>query len=347
MLRKISIGSNFIDGPWGGGNNFSIQLKKYLNLKGIEVINHLNDPDIDLILITEPRKFTKISSFTHIDVRDYINNINKNTLVLNRINECDERKNTKGLNKFLINSSLVSDHTIFISKWLESLFISENFPSSSHSVIHNGADEMLFKKKELTNNKNKKVKIVTHHWGDNTNKGSKTYENLDKLLLTKNLKNKIEFTYIGNLPKNCKMNNSRIVSPIYGKQLYEELIKHDIYITGSINEPAGMHHIEGAMCGLPILYINSGGVTEYCKDFGIEFNEENLVEKIIEMINNLEKYQKKLLQYPFTGDKMCKHYLDLFEELYKNKNEILKNRKDSRKIKLLDQRKILNKYYFL
>ena len=93
-----------------------------------------------------------------------------------------------------------------------------------------------------------------------------------------------------------------------------------------------MHHIEGAMCGLPILYKNSGGVTEYCKDFGIEFNEENLEKKILEMIINLEKYQKKLLKYPFTGEKMCNHYLDLFEDLYKNKNEILNNRKDKKDI---------------
>ena len=48
------------------------------------------------------------------------------------------------------------------------------------------------------------------------------------------------------------------------------------------------------------------------------------------MIINLEKYQK-LLKYPFTGEKMCNHYLDLFEDLYKNKNEILNNRKDFEK----------------
>ena len=75
-------------------------------------------------------------------------------------------------------------------------------------------------------------------------------------------------------------------------------------------------------------------------------NGEVIEKKILDMIINLEKYQKKLLKYPFTGEKMCNHYLDLFEDLYKNKNEILNNRKDLRKIKLQDQRKIFNKYYF-
>ena len=32
---KISIGYEFIDGPWGGGNSFAIQLKNYLILWSI------------------------------------------------------------------------------------------------------------------------------------------------------------------------------------------------------------------------------------------------------------------------------------------------------------------------
>ena len=37
-----------------------------------------------------------------------------------------------------------------------------------------------------------------------------------------------------------------------------ELKKHDIYITASENEPSGNHHMEGALCGLPILFKDSG-----------------------------------------------------------------------------------------
>ena len=46
---KISIGYKVIDGPWGGGNSFSIQLTEFLKEKNIEVINNLDDKDIDLI----------------------------------------------------------------------------------------------------------------------------------------------------------------------------------------------------------------------------------------------------------------------------------------------------------
>ena len=341
---KISIGYEFIDGPWGGGNSFAIQLKNYLEENDIQVVNTLKDEDIDIILLTEPRRYTKSSSFNHIDVMKYIRNKNNNALVVNRINECDERKNTKGLNKFLINSSLVSDHTVFISEWLKNLFLSQNFNNESFSVIKNGADSKIFNFRKKT--VGKKYKIVTHHWSSDFNKGFEAYIKLDEILNSQEFNDNFEFIFIGNKPKNLLFKNTTFVDPLFGKNLSNILKECHIYITGSLNEPAGMHHIEGAMCGLPILYKNSGGVTEYCKDFGIEFNEENLEKKILEMIINLEKYQKKLLKYPFTGEKMCNHYLDLFEDLYKNKNEILNNRKDLRKIKLQDQRKIFNKYYF-
>ena len=52
---KISIGSRIIDGPWGGGNLFVINFKKYLIENGHEVIHDLCHKDIDIILLTDPR----------------------------------------------------------------------------------------------------------------------------------------------------------------------------------------------------------------------------------------------------------------------------------------------------
>ena len=65
---KISIGTKIKEGPWGGGNLFAINLKKYLEQKGHTVVNNLKDNDIDLILITEPRKTSESSTFTHVEV---------------------------------------------------------------------------------------------------------------------------------------------------------------------------------------------------------------------------------------------------------------------------------------
>ena len=55
--------------------------------------------------------------------------------------------------------------------------------------------------------------------------------------------------------------------------------RKSVYITASKNEPSGNHHIEAAQCGLPILYINSGGIPEYSNGFGIVLRSKRFLEK--------------------------------------------------------------------
>ena len=61
---KISIGSKIIDGPFGGGMEFLKNLISYLENNGHTVINHLNDEDIDLILLTNPLISSETSTST-------------------------------------------------------------------------------------------------------------------------------------------------------------------------------------------------------------------------------------------------------------------------------------------
>ena len=70
---KISIGSKIKTGPWGGGNLFVINLKEYLESQNHEVVFDLNDDDIDIILLTDPRLVSESSSFDYIDVILYKN----------------------------------------------------------------------------------------------------------------------------------------------------------------------------------------------------------------------------------------------------------------------------------
>lgn len=342
---KVSIGHNFINGPWGGGNSFAIQLKEYLEYQNVQVTNNLKDSDIDIILLTEPRGSTRSSAFSHHKVKKYIKN-HKDTIVIHRINECDERKNTRGLNKFLINVSKVADHTVFISNWLQDLYIQQGFQKKSFSVIRNGGNPEIFSySKSLPNNKIKK--IITHHWGTDVMKGANIYKKIDELMGTSFYKDKFEFIYVGNVPNELKFKNTKIIEPKFGTELATILKSCDLYITGSLNEPAGMHHIESSLCGLPILYVESGGIPEYCSEFGVPYNYNNLEEKIKEIVTKSEELHKKLEYYPYTGEKMCKQYFDLFQNLLTNKSEILKSRKIAKYQYLKREYRIFNKNFYI
>jgi len=120
---KISIGTKTKEGPWGGGNLFAINLKKYLERKGHKVVSDLCSDDIDLILLTEPRKTSESSAFSHYDIINYKKYVKQDTLVVHRLNECDERKNTQFVNKYLkyANQS-VANYSVFVSYWLKDIY---------------------------------------------------------------------------------------------------------------------------------------------------------------------------------------------------------------------------------
>tara|TARA_B100001939_G_scaffold300000_1_gene275715 strand:- start:374 stop:1423 length:1050 start_codon:yes stop_codon:yes gene_type:complete len=324
---KIAIGTNIKDGPWGGGNAFAKNLSSYLIECGHSVVFKLIDKDIDIILLTEPRKLSETSSFNHKDISEYISAINSNTVVFHRINECDERKNTDYMNEYLIESNRVADVTIFVSEWLKDLFIKKGIKKDNLHTIKAGANREFFNSNNLEIwNKNEKLRIVTHHWGTNKNKGYDVYEYIDKLISKEPWKNMIEFTFIGNLPKNYTFRDSKVIKPLYGKELGDELKKNHIYITGSLFEPSGNHHIEAAQCGLPILYIDSGGTSEYCKNFGIKYTIDNLEDKLALFMENSSEYYEMMQYYPNDSKVMSKEFLELFSFYNKSRSEIFKKR---------------------
>tara|TARA_B100001559_G_C16503466_1_gene624576 strand:+ start:360 stop:1466 length:1107 start_codon:yes stop_codon:yes gene_type:complete len=316
---KVSIGTKVVDGPWGGGNLFVKNLIEYLKSKNITVVDNLESNDIDIILLIDPRKDSENVTFNHVDIANYLAYENPNAKVIHRINECDERKNTSNINQFYIEANKCADHTVYVSSWIRDLYLSQGM-NSVNSVIMTGADKKIF------NNLNRrewksgdKLRIITHHWGDDWNKGFKIYRKLDNLLSTNKWKNKIEFTYIGNLPKGLNLDNTNIISPKHGLELSDILKNHHIYLTASINEPSGNHHIEGAQCGLPLLYIESGGIPEFCNGFGVSFNDTNFEIKLTEMIDNYRHFREKIKNYPQDSIKMSQEYLKLFSKI-KNEN---------------------------
>tara|TARA_B100000965_G_scaffold282202_1_gene240067 strand:- start:55830 stop:56879 length:1050 start_codon:yes stop_codon:yes gene_type:complete len=324
---KVSIGSKIKDGPWGGGNLFVINLKNYLINNGHKVVHNLKDNDIDLILMTEPRKTSESSAFTHNDIEDYLRYINSDCLVVHRINECDERKDTDFVNEYLKESNKIADGTIFVSSWIKNLYKNIGIDMDNSRVILSGSNQEIF------NNQNKNIwdkktplKLVTHHWGNNWNKGFDIYEQIDQLIDKKFSGYNIQFTYIGKLPENFEFQNTKHIKPISGEELAKEIKKSHIYVTGSINEPSGNHHIEGAQCGLPLLYINSGGIPEYCRGFGVMFDKENFTTKLEEIINNYEMYASKILNYERNAIKMAKEYETFFTEMLKNKSTFIQKR---------------------
>ena len=322
---KIAINYKLKTKSWGGGNQFVSSLINSAKQKDYNITFNLNDKDIDIILMIDPRSYNDDITFGSLDIIRYLFFINKNAIIIHRINECDERKNTRHINRLLRFSNYCADFTVFISSWLKNLDIYEkNKPSR---VILNGADKNIFCNYG-DNSWDGKVplKIVTHHWSPNYMKGFDVYKEVDQLIDLPYWRNRIEFTYIGNLPKGFTFKNAKHIKPINGKLLGKELAKHNLYLSASINEPAGMHHIEGIMCGLPIIFRKSGALPEYCDNYGICFENKDFLSALNKMLEQYSYYKKKVVSYPNDAIKMTNEYLDLFSELINKRDKIIKTR---------------------
>ncbi len=322
---KVALGSKIIEGPWGGGNNFIKNFSNFLKKKDCEVYHELKIKDLDIILLTDPREKSKSASFNHFDIYNYIKKINKNTIVVHRINECDERKNTKDVNNQIVLANRFSDYTVFISKWLSEIF-SNHLKKKSSSVIYNGANLEIFFNNSLNFTKKEKFKLVTHHWSNHKNKGFDIYKKIDDQLEQKNFHDKIQFTIIGNLPSQIKFKNINYIKPLFGIELADALRNHHAYITGSLNEPGGNHQNEAINCGLPALYLDSGCMKEYCKGFGLEYTNENLFQKIDQLIDDYTIIKNNLNKYDLNSNNTCNKYFDLFQNLLSKKKEIIEDR---------------------
>ena len=318
---KVSINSKFIEGPYGGGVKFANFFRDFLLKNGVDVVNDLEDDDIDIIFNINPFPHIMRASAYHY-INTYVYKLkHPKTIIISRINNSDEGRGSKKLNDLFVDIGKHSDCVVYISEWLKNLF--RNRINNKNSFVkYNGGDKNIFNYNDkIFYQKGEKLKIVTHHWSPNFNKGHDIYQRLDELLDDEYYRSKFEFTYIGNYPKDLKYKNVNIISPLSGKELANELKKHHIYLTAARNEGAGMHHIEGALCGLPVLYINSGGIPEYCNGFGVEFNENNFGKKLEEINENYDLWSERMERYDRTADKMNKDYYRLFLELYKRKEE--------------------------
>lgn len=324
---KVSLGINLRPGPWGGGNQFGHVLTEYLRTRGVEVAFNLRTVDLDIILLFDPRPQSLSASFDHIDIVNYLQRKNWRTIVVHRVNECDERKGTTGVNQRLRRGNLCADHTVFVSTWLKDLHFNQGMHDRYYTVILNGSDTTIFQAEGYRRwNRKGPLKLVTHHWGGHWMKGFDIYERVDQLLARDHYRRKLFFTYIGNIPQGFRFQNATYAKPKHGHALASTIREHHVYLTASRNEPGSNHQNEGANCGLPLLYRESGCMPEYCEGFGVSFREENLEQKLEEMIETYDHWADRMKDYPHTAEHTCQEYYNLFEELLGRRDQILERR---------------------
>lgn len=301
-------------GPWGGSSPFVTQLSAFLKWRGFEVGYKLT-PKVDVIILIDPRTDLQNKSFGLEEIAA-VKARRPQVRVLHRINECDQRKNTLFMDDLLAEANRLADVTVFISEWLKDYHARRWFdPARPHRVIYNGADPRIFHPIGASPFKKDGVfRLVTHHWSDNPLKGFPVYQQVDHLLADGELP-ATEFWIIGRWPRDIQWKKARTFPPTQGVDLADKLRSCQAYVTASLWEPCGMHHVEGAQCGLPLLYHeDGGGIVEAGKKYGIAFRD-NLREAILALRAGYGAYRTGLFNHWPSGDRMCLDYIEVIQKL--------------------------------
>lgn len=329
---KVAINHRVQEGPWGGGNRFVANLTAALETRGDVVTSKLHGPGTDIVLMIDPRWRNPAVTFGPGAMLRHVTWHDPETIVLHRINECDERKGTRGMNQRLRRANYVADHTVFVAEWMRrDISVWDDKNDTNSSVILNGADPNTFHARGHTPWSGEgPLKLVTHHWGGNWMKGFDTYQRIDELLATPEWRDRIAFTYIGNLPSGFTFKNANYLPPRDGDALADALRDQHAYVTGSINEPGSNHQNEGALCGLPVLFLESGALPEYCTGYGISFTPTTFDSALEQMLRDYPIYAEKISGYPHVAQRTTDCYIDLFESILARRSEIVRTRKPFR-----------------
>jgi glycosyltransferase involved in cell wall biosynthesis len=311
-LGRIAFNMFPAQGPWGGSSTFVLQLKAFLEWRGFKVGFKL-DPDLDMIVLIDPRPDLQNKSFGMDEIKK-VKKENPAIKVLHRINECDQRKATSFMDGLLSEANAMADHTVFISEWLRDYHTQRWFdPERPHSVIYNGADPRIFHPIGTAGYTGSGTfRLVTHHWSDNPMKGFPLYQEVDELITHGEIP-ETELWVIGRWPEAISWKSAKTFPATHGRALAEKLRSCQAYLTASLWEPCGMHHVEGAQCGLPLIYHeDGGGIVEAGLKYGIGFRE-NVKEAIGIMKKNYSPYRDRLLKQIPSGDRMCLAYVEIIQ----------------------------------
>ena len=308
----VAINMRPVFASWGGGNQWLLQISRYLRFCGYRVQHDLNG-EVDAILMNHSGLTGKLSISLE-QVQAYRER-HPRVRVLHRINDNDARKKTREMDARLARFDAVADHTFFISEWLRDHHAANWFDrAKAHTCVLNGADPAAF---HPVGNRawreGEPLRLVTHHWSDNWMKGFGVYREIDELIAAGKLPG-FELWIVGRWPKEIAWKAARTFPPASGEALAALLRQCHVYVTASLHEPGGMHFIEGLQCGLPMIFHeDGGGIVEIGRRFGLGFRDD-VTAALHGIRERYAEFRGKVLAEPPSGDRMCIAYREVIQQ---------------------------------
>lgn len=315
MQSKIEVYIHFpfVSGPGGGGSSFLANLRDSFKLSGNLA---LSVDKADIVLFNSHHDLQSLLRFKKKYPTKYF--VQRIDGPMSLYNNSDDLRDEQ----VKVAAHFLADAYVFQSQWClkknDELQITLNKP---REVIGNAVNEFIFSPK-LQPSREGKLKLITHSWSTNLNKGFGTIEWMDQNLDWA----KYEMTFIGNTP--LKFKNIKVIPPLDRDQLAERLRASDVFIFPSRFEACSNALLEAQSIGLPVVAFDGSSNPEFVNLKDLLFSEDSEIKNILENLNLYyeEIWAKNSINRKYISlSARSEMYLRFFSELSKTTKDEMVN----------------------
>lgn len=293
----LAVFHEFRPPPYGGGNQFLLALVGELERRGLDVeVNRLSGETPVCLFNSFNFDFGRLRRFARSGVR-MVHRVDGPIGCYRGFDDgTDER--IRALN------DEIADATIFQSQWSFEKHRQLGLELRAPTVVHNAVDpELFFPPPFHEPLAGRPLRVVTTSWSDNPRKGADILRWLDRHYD----RARVELTFVGNTQ--ASFERIRTVAAVPSEQVAEILRAHDAFLAPSQHDPCSNALLEALACGLPALFLRSGGHPELVREGGIGFDDAEELPGAFDRLRTELDARRAAIEVPKLSD-VADRYLE-------------------------------------
>jgi glycosyltransferase involved in cell wall biosynthesis len=282
--------------PYGGGNQFLLALAGELRGRGLDVeLNTLSGGTPACLYNSFNFDFGRLRRFARDGVR-MVHRVDGPIGVYRGFDDGTDRR--------IVEINALADTTILQSRYSLEKHRELGLELRNPVVIHNSVDPAIFHPPaEREPLEGRRLRVVTTSWSDNPRKGSDVLTWLDRNLDF----DAYELTFAGRTQQ--LFERIRVVAPLPSEPLADLLRTQDVFLAPSRDDPCSNALLEGLACGLPAVFLRSGGHPELVGDAGVGFDRAEDLPAALERLRDKLDERRAAIRVPALAD-VADRYLE-------------------------------------
>lgn len=283
----LAVFHEFHTPPYGGGNQFLLALVRELERRGLTIeTNRLSGGTPACLYNSFNFDFSRLRRFAREGVRK-VHRVDGPVGVYRGFDD--------GTDLRIAAINELADATILQSRYSLEKHAELGLELHNPTVIHNTVDPAIFHP-PAQREQRERLRVITTSWSDNPRKGTDVLTWLDRNLDF----DAFELTFAGNTQ--ATFERIRVVGPLPSEPLASLLRSQDVFLAPSRDDPCSNALLEGLACGLPAVFVRSGGHPELVGEAGFGFDAAEDVPAALERLRAELEQRRAAINVPSLAD---------------------------------------------